>query len=904
MYYFLAVFCVLTISASVYLFHAVLGIYAVSVSEDAMWANRSSQFSNLNQLAAAVNAPGNDAFDAGDVVGEQQRLSEACLLFQAAITSARKELQKDENGSASSPLFQHLDDIDAHVLLVQQEAIAVFRALEKKDLVYAGSRMAEMDRCFSKALGQIGSLCEAVREIQSTRFAAKTARAHWLGHFESILVGLTFVILIVVVGFGRKMAIQMRDEEVRNAKFEGQISALGRSQMVIEFDLDGTIINANDKFLNVMGYSLDEIIGKQHRIFTDPEQHGSSQEREFWDRLKRGEHVSEEFERARKDGTTVWIQASYNPILDLMGKPYRYVKYSVDITERVLATQELAIAKIQLLRTSAFGDILENSLNEIYIFDATTFHFVHVNRGALENIGYTMEELLRMTPLAIKPTHTLASFNELIAPLLAETQDNIEFTTVHRRKNGSDYPVAVNLETSVMDGKKVFIAVILDITERTRTEALLQLNNAELIKARSDAESANRAKSEFLANMSHEIRTPLTAILGFADLLYETGDISLAPTERVHTIDTIKNAGAHLLTVINDILDLSKIEADMMTIECIDTPLVTVLREVESLTRLRAAGKGVALYAVLLNPVPEHIHCDPTRLRQILMNLAGNSAKFTEAGFVSMSVSTESQDGKSRLVIDIADTGPGMSPDQAQRLFGAFSQADSTITRKHGGSGLGLNICRRLAKMMGGDVILLRTELGKGSCFRLVLPLDAVAGSAMVTRLEALQEPNADKPAAVMIQLSGRILLAEDGIDNQRLIAFHLKKAGAILEVADNGLMALEMLDKAEAAGTPYDLLLTDMQMPEMDGYTLARTLRDRGSTLPIVALTAHAMAEDRDKCMSAGCDDYASKPIDKARLLETCAAAMSRRVVVMAPSIKMHQGLNLDCISNGPVHS
>jgi len=407
----------------------------------------------------------------------------------------------------------------------------------------------------------------------------------------------------------------------------------------------------------------------------------------------------------------------------------------------------------------------------------------------------------------------------------------------------------------------------------TVTDVTAEVDSREALQqARAQAEAASRAKSEFLANMSHEIRTPLTAILGYADLLREDVDAALAPARRIETIDTIRNAGAHLLTVINDILDISKIEADKMTVERVATPLTTILNEVVSLIRPRAAGKGVTLTAALASPVPDSILSDPTRLRQILMNLAGNAAKFTEAGTVTVTARTESTGDRSWLIIDVDDTGHGMTQEQAGRLFESFSQADSAVTRKHGGTGLGLTICRRLASLMDGGVTLARTEPGKGSCFRVELPLEAAPGAVMVERLDAMvAEANTASPSRAVL-LTGRILLAEDGIDNQKLIAFHLRKAGATVDIADNGRIALEMIDRSEADTNHYDLLLTDMQMPEMDGYTLARTLRDRGSRLAIVALTAHAMAEDRQKCIDSGCDDHATKPIEKAKLLTTCA--------------------------------
>lgn len=411
-----------------------------------------------------------------------------------------------------------------------------------------------------------------------------------------------------------------------------------------------------------------------------------------------------------------------------------------------------------------------------------------------------------------------------------------------------------------------------DITKRKQIEERLVIANKELSSARQAAEAASKAKSEFLANMSHEIRTPLTAILGFADLLRDEED-GVGSEQRAQAVDTIRRAGTHLLTVINDILDLSKVEADRMSVERIETPLVSLLMEVESLMKPRATGKGISLSVALRSPVPDRVMSDPTRLRQILMNLVGNAVKFTDAGGVAIGVGSESGQGETRLVIDIEDTGSGMNNEQRTRIFQAFGQADATVTRKHGGTGLGLTICSRLARLMGGDVKLVRTELGKGSCFRLVLPMQAAPGSVLVTTLDSCLQNVDAAVGQAEVRLNGRVLFAEDGVDNRRLIGFHLRRAGANVEVAENGRIALEMFERAASEGRPYDLLLTDMQMPEMDGYTLARTLRARGSRVAIVALTAHAMAEHRAKCCEAGCDDYASKPIDKAKLLATCAA-------------------------------
>jgi signal transduction histidine kinase/CheY-like chemotaxis protein len=412
---------------------------------------------------------------------------------------------------------------------------------------------------------------------------------------------------------------------------------------------------------------------------------------------------------------------------------------------------------------------------------------------------------------------------------------------------------------------------------QARAEALAREMTTSLAASKFAAEAASKSKSEFLANMSHEIRTPLTAILGFADILGDQTTKDELPELRDRAAQSIVTSGRHLLTVINDILDLSKIEADKMTVEHVETAIGGILREVESLVRPRATDKKLALSFQLANPLPEKISSDPTRLRQVLINLVGNAVKFTDSGVVSVTAGSIQSPLGPRLFIDVQDTGQGMTPEQAMRLFQPFVQADDTVTRRHGGTGLGLTICRRLAGLMGGSVTLMRTTPGLGSCFRIDLPLRAVPGAAVLSSLHAVAsetQPSIPRPA---VTLSGRILLAEDGLDNQRLIAFHLKKTGATVEFANNGKIALRMIDAQAALGRPYDLLVTDMQMPEMDGYTLARTLREQHSTMPIIALTAHAMAEDRAKCIDAGCDDYATKPIDKAALLQVCATWIGR---------------------------
>ncbi len=378
--------------------------------------------------------------------------------------------------------------------------------------------------------------------------------------------------------------------------------------------------------------------------------------------------------------------------------------------------------------------------------------------------------------------------------------------------------------------------------------------------------AANEAKSEFLANMSHEIRTPMSAVIGYSDLLLSPDlDASL----HLNYVQTIRRNGEHLLSIINDILDLSKIEAGKMTVESLACSPARIVVDVASLMRVRARDKNVGFDVKFVGEIPETCNTDPTRLRQIVLNLVGNAIKFTESGTVRIVARCDRPEGKDpQLVIEVVDTGVGMTEAQLSNLFRAFTQADGSTTRKFGGTGLGLVICKRLARLLGGD-IQVTSAPGRGSVFTVTVPTGSLEGVQMIEGLTESSFPTSFRPASgaqrLRLPRACRILLAEDGHDNQILISTILKRAGAMVTVAENGLLAVE----AATSGEAYDVILMDMQMPELDGYGATAKLRQRGYTKPIVALTAHAMAGDRSRCLSAGCDDYLTKPVDRESLIE-----------------------------------
>jgi PAS domain S-box-containing protein len=760
-----------------------------------------------------------------------------------------------------------------------------------------------------------------------------------------------------------------------------QRQAMDQHSIVAVTDRRGLITFANDRFCAISGYSLEELIGRTHSLLNS-----GTHPREFfvdlWKTIASGRAWHGEICNRNKSGELYWVDTTIVPFRGASGEIQQYVAIRTDITDHKLAQERIARQEAMLRSTTRIGRLAG------WWFDPITRQ---PNWSEAASDIYELPAGIQPTLAAAMQFYPREARGELTRALEAATTGGSSFDLElpMRTARGNDRWVRVQGEPRLEDGRCVQITGTLqDVTERHHA--------AQQLRAAKDAaEAANRAKSEFLANMSHEIRTPLNGVIGMTGLLLDT---PLRDDQREYA-EIARSSGESLLAVLNDILDFSKIEAGHLSLETTDFDPAEVCEQALDAIALRAGEKNLELVFDVDPGLPARVSGDPTRLRQVILNLLSNAVKFTDSGEVRFrAIATAVGANRSRLRVEVADTGPGMTCDLVGRLFQPFVQADTSTTRRYGGTGLGLSISRRIVELMGGTIGV-DSAPGAGSTFWFDVELPAAlqsrpespadlrglvvlvvddhpvnrtilerqlaplgcrvecAGSAAAARrlwdalvaagempdvvlldhqlpdesgpalaaslrrdscaaaaawvlmtsignrpadeaalafhrvltkpvkrsalLETLQDvvsvarattgsPATPRPDPVRV----RVLLAEDNAVNQKLARRLLEKLGARVAVADTGAMAVALL-RNEA----FDLVLMDCQMPEMDGYEATRRIRqgdagESSSDVPIVALTAHAMAGDRDKCIAAGMDDYLTKPIELTALRDAIVRA------------------------------
>ena len=658
-----------------------------------------------------------------------------------------------------------------------------------------------------------------------------------------------------------EMAAKIEADVAGVLEAQRTMMAIDHTYSIIEFNLEGTIIGANDNFLRLSGYAKDELIGSHHRILCDPTYVKSNDYATFWERLAQGHFETGTYQRMTKGGKPIWIQTSYNPALNADGEIYKIVKFATDIT----AQKEAEIARheqetrLQAIVSNAVDGIV--TINDRGIIES-------FNLAAERMFGYTSAEaigqnvkLLMPEPYRSEHDGYLDNYKKSGHPKII----GIGREVVGQRKDGSTFPLELAVSELHLQGRRLFTGILRDITERAAAatkleQAAIQMEciNLELEMANDEVREATETKSAFLASMSHEIRTPMNSIVGMAQLLGET---SLTPEQQDYT-QRLRRASDHLLDLINDILDLSKIESGHLELETVPIDLHNLLENVGEMMALRAHAKQIDFVLRACPGLPDRVSGDPTRLRQILVNLVGNAIKFTETGQVLVQVeSTEA----SQVRFSVSDTGIGIPAEKLDSIFDGFSQADASTTRKYGGTGLGLNICKRLVKLMDGDISVTSTP-GIGSNFVFTVPLPTV--------------PLETTPAGLDLHVlkETRILVVDDHQPTRLVITEILSAADALVSDVASGPLAMSFLQAAQTDNQPVQLMIVDHRMPDMDGLELVQAVRamPSGKDLPVLFLLSNAQESDRKHLQELTRTHPILKPVSRTKLLVTVRDALA----------------------------
>ena len=671
---------------------------------------------------------------------------------------------------------------------------------------------------------------ESLQQVLNT-FQATDASANQNHHDLDALIG--------------SVVSLVNEREMGHRALDNQKFALDQHAIVSITNLNGEITYANDRFCEISGYTRAELLGANHRIVKSGK-HSDAFFAELWEALTEGRVWHGEVCNRHKSGTEYWVDATIVPLLGKNGLPEQYIGIRTNITAR-------KAVEAQLAEQLNFVEILlEATPTAIYLKDRTG-RYVRFNRAFEELFGIVRSHWFGKTVFELVPGDAAAMMHQKDLDLFERGEVQTYEAAFTNRKTGAlreglYWKAPLTNERGEITG---LVGTILDVTDRNRV-------NSELREAKHQAEVANKAKSDFLANMSHEIRTPMNGVIGMTDLALDT---TLNDAQREY-LSVVKSSAQALMVILNDILDFSKIEAGKLQVESVLFSPAGIIQDTLKAVIARAEKKGLTVQCAMDADLPASTFGDPGRIRQVLTNLCDNAIKFTEKGGITV----EARRGRlanhqHELHLCVRDTGIGIPESKLSSIFGAFNQADTSTTREYGGTGLGLTICARLVELMGGK-IWVKSEPGQGSAFHFTVRLLAVDASNDAPSLTANRATSAshlnETPSP---SRSLRILLVEDNVVNQKLAMVLLKKWGHDCSLAQNGQEAVNLFPTQA-----WDLILMDMQMPVMGGLEATRLIRasePAGHRTPILAMTANAMATDRQACLDAGMDDHLSKPLN-----------------------------------------
>jgi PAS domain S-box-containing protein len=537
---------------------------------------------------------------------------------------------------------------------------------------------------------------------------------------------------------------------------------------------------------------------------------------------------------------------------------FSWLSWSLQKARRTVENQYRVLLEKERFFQSFYG-LTSVGIGQV---DTNTNKFVTVNNRLCSLTGYSSEELLQKSFQDITHPEDRTMDQKKYRELLRGEADNLISEKRYVRKDGSTIWVRVNANLIFDEKGRPLrtVGIVQDISEQKKTEN-------DLLQAKLEAENANLAKNQFIANVSHEIRTPLGSILGFTELMCDKAQTDV---ERSECIQSIIKCGKYLLYLVDDILDLSKIEAQTINIMKTNVRIRSFLEEEIKILAAQAEKKGLQFSFEVENEIPEKIYTDRLRLKQIISNVIGNAIKFTQQGVVAVKIRGNEKNGKKFLEIFVKDTGIGLSKSQSEKLFAPFSQGDTSITRKFGGSGLGLFLSRRLANMLGGDIYIESSTPEYGSVFVICIEIE----EEMKNDLSRSQSEKRDEEAGfgdmslTETELQGfKVLVVDDVIENRTIMDYFLRKSGAQVMSAKDGVSGVELAQQND-----YDVIIMDIQMPNMNGLDAATELRRRGYNKPIIALTAQAMIGEKEKCLKAGFNDYLTKPVPRKKLVQIVA--------------------------------